>query len=150
MGQAQQPVSLEEFWIALSSVPQFVTCCTTHKAQCCHAPQILGKEELNTNAFCRSEIIGRNPTHIPSSEKLKQNLVFYCLACWTSACQNGFCWFHCLPEDRKQSWQTPARRAALELSFAFSQQKIGICCQTWKFSWQNFSYVNTGFRQDIP
>lgn len=90
------------------------------------------------------------PTHTHSLEKLKQNLLLYFLACWLSACQKGSCWFHCLPEDRKQSWQTPARRAALELSFPFSQWKRGICCQTWNLSWQNFSYAKTAFRQDTP
>lgn len=149
MGQVEQLGSLGQFWLAVSSVPQFFTCCTIHKDWHCCAPQILGREDLNTNAFHKSETLGRNPSYIQPSEKLKQNLLFYCLSCWLSACQNSSCWFHCLPEDRKQSWQMPARQAALKLSFAFSPWKIGICCQTWNFSWQNFSYAKIGFRQDI-
>lgn len=150
MGQAQQTVSLGKFWLAISSVPQFFTCYTIHKAQCCCALQVLGRKELNTNAFQKSEILGRNHTHIHFLENLKQHLLFYTWLADFLPVKMALVDSTVCPWRQKTKLTNACQAGSTNTVICIFSVENRNLLSNLKFLMANFSYAKTVFRQDSP
>lgn len=131
-GLATHPHPLGKSWLANSFVPQFFSWHSTLKARCYCAPWILGRDVLNTNHFHRGEILGRTPASPPHTNfrKAKREFIILFFGLLTFCLSEGLLLILSPLRREKTNWQMPARWTTPELSFAFSQWKIGICCQT--------------------